>query len=464
MSVIREYRTANEVVGPLMIVDKVKDVHYNELVEIELHNGDIRRGQVLEVDGDKAIVQLFEGSSGINLKKAKIRFAGHPLEVGVSEDMIGRIFNGMGKPIDGGPDLLAEKYLDIDGQAINPVSRDYPDEFIQTGISAIDHLNTWVRGQKLPVFSGSGLPHNELAAQIARQATVLNSDENFAVVFAAMGITFEEAEFFMNDLRKTGAIERSVLFINLANDPAIERIATPRIALTTAEYLAFEKDMHVLVIMTDMTNYCEALREVSAARREVPGRRGYPGYLYTNLSTLYERAGRIVGKKGSVTQIPILTMPEDDITHPIPDLTGYITEGQIILSHELYKKGFCPPIDVLSSLSRLKDKGSGKGKTREDHAATMNQLFAAYAQGKKVEELAVVLGESALSETDKLYIKFTKEFEEQYINQGFNTNRSIEETLNLGWKLLSILPRTELKRIKDDMLDKYLPSLAQDNE
>ncbi|RCW16473.1 V-type ATP synthase subunit B [Streptococcus gallolyticus] len=464
MSVLKEYRTVSEVVGPLMIVDQVSGVHYNELVEIKLHNGDVRQGQVLEVQEDKAMVQLFEGSSGINLEKAKVRFTGHPLELPVSEDMVGRIFNGMGKPIDGGPDLIPEKYLDIDGQAINPVARDYPDEFIQTGISAIDHLNTLVRGQKLPVFSGSGLPHNELAAQIARQARVLNSDENFAVVFAAMGITFEEAEFFMNDLRQTGAIDRSVLFINLANDPAIERIATPRIALTTAEYLAYEKDMHVLVIMTDMTNYCEALREVSAARREVPGRRGYPGYLYTNLSTLYERAGRLVGKKGSVTQIPILTMPEDDITHPIPDLTGYITEGQIILSHELYHSGYRPPINVLPSLSRLKDKGSGEGKTRGDHAATMNQLFAAYAQGKQAAELAVVLGESALSDTDKLYVAFTKRFEEEYINQGFQTNRSIEETLDLGWELLSILPRTELKRIKDEMLDQYLPQTKTDDK
>lgn len=464
MSVLKEYRTVREVVGPLMIVDQVSGVHYNELVEIKLHNGEVRQGQVLEVQEDKAMVQLFEGSSGINLEKAKVRFTGHSLELPVSEDMIGRIFNGMGKPIDGGPDLIPKKYLDIDGQAINPVARDYPDEFIQTGISAIDHLNTLVRGQKLSVFSGSGPPHNELAAQIVRQATVLNSDENFAVVFAAMGITFEEAEFFMNDLRQTGAIDRSVLFINLANDPAIERIATPRIALTTAEYLAYEKDMHVLVIMTDMINYCEALREVSAACREVPGRRGYPGYLYTNLSTLYERAGRLVGKKGSVTQIPILTMPEDDIMHPIPDLTGYITEGQIILSHELYNSGYRPPINVLPSLSRLKDKGSGEGKTRGDHAATMNQLFAAYAQGKQVAELAVVLGESALSDTDKLYVEFTKRFEEEYINQGFQTNRSIEETLDLGWELLSILPRTELKRIKDDMLDQYLPQTKTDDK
>lgn len=371
--------------------------------------------------------------------------------------MVGRIFDGMGNVIDGGPELLPEASLDVNGQAINPVSRDYPDEFIQTGISAIDHLNTLVRGQKLPVFSGSGLPHKELAAQIARQATVLNSDEKFAVVFAAMGITFDEAEYFMEDFRKTGAIDRSVMFINLANDPAIERIATPKIALTTAEYLAYEKDMHVLVIMTDMTNYCEALREISAARREVPGRRGYPGYLYTNLSTLYERAGRLVGRKGSVTQIPILSMPEDDITHPIPDLTGYITEGQIILDRALDKQGIQPPINVLPSLSRLKDKGSGEGKTRKDHASTMNQLFAAYATGKQAKELAVVLGESALSKTDKLYVEFTDRFEKEYISQGFQTNRTIQETLDLGWELLSILPRTELKRIKDEMLDEFLP-------
>ncbi|VTS12373.1 V-type ATP synthase subunit B [Streptococcus pseudoporcinus] len=456
MARIKEYRTVSEVVGPLMIVDQVSGVHYNELVDITMQNGDKRQGQVLEVHHDKAVVQLFEGSSGINLAKSKVRFTGHPLELAVSEDMVGRIFDGMGKPLDGGPELIAEKFLDIDGQAINPISRDYPDEFIQTGISAIDHLNTLVRGQKLPVFSGSGLPHNELAAQIARQATVLGDDGKFAVVFAAIGITFEEAEFFMEDLRKTGAISRSVLFINLANDPAIERIATPRIALTTAEYLAYEKNMHVLVIMTNMTNYCEALREISAARREVPGRRGYPGYLYTNLSTLYERAGRLVGKAGSVTQIPILTMPEDDITHPIPDLTGYITEGQIILSHALYNSGLEPPIDILPSLSRLKDKGSGEGKTRADHAATMNQLFAAYAQGKQAKELAIVLGESALSDTDKLYVAFTNQFEERYINQGFTQNRSIEESLNLGWELLSILPRTELKRIKAEVIDRYL--------
>ncbi|WP_348920100.1 V-type ATP synthase subunit B [Enterococcus rotai] len=453
---IKEYRTINEVVGPLMIVEKVEGVKYEELIEVRMQNGEIRRGQVLEINGDKAMVQIFEGTSGINLRDSKVRFLGHPLELGVSEDMVGRIFDGLGRPKDNGPEILPEKMVDINGEVINPVARDYPDEFIQTGISAIDHLNTLVRGQKLPVFSGSGLPHKELAAQIARQANVLNSDEEFAVVFAAIGITFEEAEFFMEDFRQTGAIDRSVMFMNLANDPAIERIATPRMALTAAEYLAYEKGMHVLVIMTDMTNYCEALREISAARREVPGRRGYPGYLYTNLATLYERAGRIRGLKGSVTQIPILTMPEDDKTHPIPDLTGYITEGQVILSRELYKSGIQPPIDVLPSLSRLKDKGTGEGKTRIDHAPTMNQLFAAYAQGKQAKELAVVLGESALSDVDKIYAKFADRFEKEYVNQGFYTNRSIDETLDLGWELLSMLPRTELKRIKDDMLDEYL--------
>ncbi|WP_028273748.1 V-type ATP synthase subunit B [Atopococcus tabaci] len=454
---LKEYRTVSEVVGPLMAIEGVEGVKFDELVDIELQNGERRRGQVLEIDGDRAMVQIFEGSSGINLKDTKARFLGRPLTLDVSEDMIGRTFDGMGRVSDGGPDLIPEKSLDINGIAINPIARDYPDEFIQTGISSIDHLNTLVRGQKLPVFSGSGLPHKELAAQIARQASVKDSDEGFAVVFAAIGITFEEAEFFLNDFKKTGAIDRSVVFVNLADDPAIERIATPRMALTAAEYLAFEKDMHVLVIMTDMTLYAEALREISAARREVPGRRGFPGYLYTNLSTLYERAGRLEGAKGSVTQIPILTMPEDDITHPIPDLTGYITEGQIILSRDLYNSGIQPPINVLPSLSRLKDKGIGEGKTREDHAATMNQIFAAYAAGKEAKELAVVLGEAALSDTDRKYVQFTDKFEEEYVNQGNYTNRSIEETLELGWKLLSILPRAELKRIKDDMLDKYLP-------
>lgn len=458
---LKEYRTINEVVGPLMTVEGVEGVKFDELVDIQMQNGEKRRGQVLEIAGDKAMVQIFEGSAGINLRDTKVRFTGKPLSLGVSEDMVGRVFNGMGQVNDGGPNIIPEKMLDINGEAINPMARDYPDEFIQTGISTIDHLNTLVRGQKLPVFSGSGLPHKELAAQIARQATVLNSDEKFAVVFAGIGITFEEAEFFMEDFRKTGAIDRSVMFLNLANDPAIERIATPKMALTAAEYLAYEKDMHVLVIMTDMTNYCEALREISAARREVPGRRGYPGYLYTNLATLYERAGRIRGLKGSVTQIPILTMPEDDKTHPIPDLTGYITEGQIILSRELYNNGIEPPVDVLPSLSRLKDKGTGEGKTRKDHAATMNQLFAAYAEGKQAKELAVVLGDSALTDTDKKFADFATKFEEEYVNQGFYTNRSIEESLNLGWQLLSILPRTELKRIKDDMLDEYLPQKGE---
>lgn len=453
---LKEYRTIGEVVGPLMAVEKVSGVKFEELIEVRLQTGEIRRGQVLEVQEDKALVQIFEGTAGVNLKDSKVRFLGHPLQLGVSMDMMGRVFDGLGRPKDNGTPILPEKMMDVNGEVINPVARDYPDEFIQTGISSIDHLNTLVRGQKLPVFSASGLPHKELAAQIARQATVLNDSEDFAVVFAAIGITFEEAEFFMDDFKKTGALDRSVLFMNLANDPAIERIATPKMALTAAEYLAYEKGMHVLVIMTDMTNYCEALREVSAARREVPGRRGYPGYLYTNLATLYERAGRIRGLKGSVTQIPILTMPEEDKTHPIPDLTGYITEGQIILSRELYKRGIEPPVDVLPSLSRLKDKGTGAGKTREDHAATMNQLFAAYAQGKQAKELSVILGESALSDTDKIYAKFADRFEKEYVNQGFNTNRSITETLDLGWELLAMLPKSELKRIKEDMIAKYM--------
>ena len=455
---LKEYKTITEVVGPLMVVEGVEGIKYYELVDIETQTGELRRGRVLEVNGDKAMVQLFENSAGLNLKDSKVRFLGRPLSLGVSEDMIGRVFDGMGRPKDNGPKIIPEKTLDIEGTAINPVSRDYPSEFIQTGISAIDGLNTLVRGQKLPIFSGSGMPHADLAAQIARQARVLGTDSKFAVVFGAIGTTFEEAQFFIDDFKKTGAIDRTVLFMNLANDPAIERIATPRMALTCAEYLAFEKGMHVLVILTDLTNYCEALREVSAARKEVPGRRGYPGYLYTDLSTLYERAGRIKGREGSITQIPILTMPEDDKTHPIPDLTGYITEGQIILSRELYKQNLMPPIDVLPSLSRLKDKGIGKNKTREDHADTMNQLFAAYATGKEAKELAVILGESALSDTDKAFVKFTNAFEEKYVAQGFETNRTIEETLNLGWELLKILPRTELKRIRDEYLEKYLPA------
>ncbi len=453
----REYKTVTEVVGPLMLVDEVSGVTYDELVEIELKDKSIRHGRVLDINRNKALVQLFEGAQGINLKESKVKFLGKPLELGVSTDMLGRVFDGLGRPKDGGPNIMPDKKRDINGEAINPVARNYPSEFIQTGVSAIDGLNTLVRGQKLPVFSGSGLPHAELAAQIARQSKVLSGTSKFAVVFAAIGITFEEAEFFIEDFRKTGALDRAVLFMNLANDPAIERIATPRMALTVAEYLAYEKGMHVLVILTDITNYCEALREVSAARKEVPGRRGYPGYLYTDLSTIYERAGRIKGREGSITQIPILTMPEDDKTHPIPDLTGYITEGQIILSRELYRKGINPPIDVLPSLSRLKDKGIGKGKTREDHADTMNQLFSAYAQGKEAKELSVILGESALSDLDKKFAKFSDKFEETYLNQGFQSNRTIEETLGIGWKILETIPRTELKRIRDEYLEKYLP-------
>jgi len=440
-----------------MIVEKVTGVKYDEIVEIEIQTGEIRRGKVLEINQDKAVVQLFESQRGINLAGSKARFMGRPLELGLSTDMLGRVFDGMGRPKDNGPNIIPEVRRDINGVPINPVSRDYPSEFIQTGISAIDGLNTLVRGQKLPVFSASGLPHAELAAQIARQARVLNTDTNFAVVFAAIGITFEEAQFFINDFTKTGAIHRSVLFMNLANDPAVERTSTPRMALTTAEYLAYEKDMHVLVIMTDITNYCEALREISAARKEVPGRRGYPGYLYTDLAGLYERAGRIKGRGGSITQIPILSMPEEDITHPIPDLTGYITEGQIILNRELHRKGIVPPIDVLPSLSRLKDKGIGKGKTREDHADTMNQLFSAYAQGKQAKELAVILGESALSDADKIFARFADAFEQEYISQGFYGNRSIEETLAAGWKLLAMLPKRELKRIRDEYIEKYMP-------
>lgn len=452
----KEYRSIKEVVGPLMLVEGVEGVKYDELVEIEQADGEIRLGKVLEVNGSNALVQLFEASQGLKISTSKARFIGHGIELSVSEDMLGRVFDGMGKPADGGSEIIADKRLDINGEPINPAARDYPDEFIQTGISAIDGLNTLVRGQKLPVFSASGLPHAALAAQIARQAKVLGADSKFAVVFAAIGITYEEADFFISDFRRTGAIDRAVLFMNLASDPAIERIATPKMALTAAEYLAFEKGMHVLVIMTDITNYAEALREVSAARKEVPGRRGYPGYLYTNLASLYERAGRIKGKEGSITQIPILTMPEDDKTHPIPDLTGYITEGQIILSRELYKKGINPPIDVLPSLSRLKDKGIGAGKTREDHADTMNQIFAAYARGKEAKELSAILGEAALSAVDLKYAQFAEEFEKLYVSQGFEANREINETLDIGWKLLSVLPRSELKRIKDKFIDKYL--------
>lgn len=453
---LKEYNTIKEVVGPLMLVEGVEGVTFDELVEIRQESGEIRRGRVLEVERDRALVQLFESSNGLRIDNSTARFLGRSIELSVSMDMLGRVFSGMGEPKDGGANIIPEQRKDINGEPLNPAARDYPSEFIQTGISSIDGLNTLVRGQKLPVFSGSGLPHAQLATQIARQAKVLGGDSNFAVVFGAIGITFEEADYFISDFKRTGAIERAVLFMNLADDPAIERIATPRMALTAAEYLAYEKGMHVLVILTDITNYAEALREVSAARKEIPGRRGYPGYLYTDLASMYERAGRIIGKPGSITQIPILTMPEDDKTHPIPDLTGYITEGQIILSRELYRKGIEPPIDVMPSLSRLKDKGIGEGKTRVDHAATMNQLFAAYSRGKDAKELAVILGDAALSDMDKIYAKFADTFENEYVAQGYSKDRDIAETLDIGWKLLSVFPRGELKRIREDMIDEFL--------
>ena len=454
---LKEYKTIAEVFGPLMVVKAVEGVKYDELAEVELPDGEIRLAKVLEVNGDTALVQRFGGSTGINIVETKIRLLGKGVELGLSQDLLGRIFDGLGQPIDGGPNIIPEKRVDVNGNPINPFARDYPSEFIQTGISSIDGLNTLVRGQKLPIFSASGLPHSQIAVQIARQAKVLGKEEDFAVVFGAMGITFEEYDYFRTDFQKTGAIDRSVLFVNLASDPAVERIATPRMALTAAEYLAYDKGMHVLVILTDMTNYCEALREVSAARKEIPGRRGYPGYLYTDLSTIYERAGRIKNVKGSITQIPILTMPEDDKTHPIPDLTGYITEGQIILGRSMHRKGIFPPIDVLPCLSRLRDKGMGLGKTREDHAGWANQLFAAYARGKEVEELAVILGEAALSDTDKIFLKFAKQFEQQFVQQGPYEDRSIIETLEIGWRLLAMLPKTELKRVSDEFIEKYRP-------
>ena len=459
MRLPKEYNTISNLSGPLMMVDKIADVAYDELAVIRLANGEKRRGRVLEITEDRALVQVYEGSTGIDVNSTQIRFLGDVLKLPVSEDMLGRIFNGRGDPIDGGTAIIPEDTLDVNGNPMNPYSRDFPSEFIQTGISTIDGMNPLVRGQKLPIFSGSGMPHNKMAAQIARQATVISGHANFAVVFAAMGITFEEASFFMEDFRKTGALERTVMFVNLADDPAIERISTPRLALTCAEYLAFEKGMHVLVILTDLTNYCEALREISAARKEVPGRRGYPGYLYTDLATMYERAGRLRGKEGSITQLPILTMPEDDKTHPIPDLTGYITEGQIILARGLHRRGIYPPVDVMPSLSRLKDKGIGKGKTREDHADLMNQLFAAYSRGKEAKELAVILGEGALSDEDKAFAAFSDKFEDKYVRQGEYENRKVEDTLQLGWDLLTLVPTKELKRIRDEYIDKYLKPL-----
>ncbi len=453
---IKEYLTVKEIVGPLLLVEGVEGAKYGELVEVEFPDGSVGLGNVLEVSEDRVLIQSFEETRGLDVANTKIRFRGRGLELGVSRDILGRVFDGLGRPIDGGPEIIPDARLSISGNPINPYARDYPSDFIQTGISAIDGLNPLVRGQKLPIFSGSGLPHSRIAAQIARQSAVLGKEEEFSVVFAAMGITFEEANYFISEFKRTAAIERTVLFVNLADDPAIERIATPRVALTAAEYLAFELGMHVLVILTDMTYYCEALREVSAARKEVPGRRGYPGYLYTDLATIYERAGRIKDERGSITQIPILSMPEDDKTHPIPDLTGYITEGQIILSRELHRRGIYPPIDVLPSLSRLKEKGIGEGKTREDHSNLSNQLFSAYARGKEAKELAVILGEAALSDVDKLYAKFSDEFEDRFVRQGEFENRTIEETLAIGWDLLRMLPRAELKRVKREQIEKYM--------
>ncbi len=452
---LKEYLTISSISGPLVVVEKTENIKYAELVEVEFSDGQIRRGKVLEISEDKALVQMYEGTQGLDVLDAKVRFLGRTQELAVSEDLLGRIFDGAGRPRDNAPAIIAKKRMDINGNPINPSSRDYPSEFISTGISTIDGMNPLVRGQKLPIFSGSGLPHARLTAQIARQAKVLGKEEAFAVVFGAMGITFEEANFFMTDFRNTGAIERSVLFINLANDPAIERISTPRLALTCAEYLAFDLDMHVLVILIDMSFYCESLREISASRKEIPGRRGYPGYLYTDLATLYERAGRIKGKIGSITLFPVLTMPEDDKTHPIPDLTGYITEGQIILSRELHRKGIYPPIDVLPSLSRLKDKGIGQDKTRQDHSDVLNQLFACYSRGKEARELTVILGEAALSDLDRIYLKFANEFEDKFVRQDETEERSIIQTLEIGWQLLRMIPRSELKRIREEYLNKY---------
>jgi len=461
---IKEYQTVAEIQGPLMLVEMVDEAKYGHIVDIELGDGSIRHGQILQVENDKVLVQVFEGTRGIDVERTTARFLAKPLELAVSPDILGRVFSGLGEPKDDGAALIPHKRLDINGQPINPFARDYPNEFIQTGISTIDGLNPLVRGQKLPIFSGAGLPHDELTAQLARQATILGEGEAFAVVFAAMGITFEAAQFFIDDLHNTGAIERAVMFVNLANDPAIERIATPRFALTAAEYLAFDLDMHVLVILNDMTNYCEALREISAARKEVPGRRGYPGYLYTDLATIYERSGRIKDKKGSITMVPVLTMPEDDKTHPVPDLTGYITEGQIILSRSLHRKGVAPPVDVLPSLSRLKDKGIGEGKTREDHADLYNQLYAAYARGKECQELATIMGEAALSDEDKNYMKFANAFEAKYIGQDYYENRTVQQTLDLGWELLSMFDNVELKRIDIKLIEKYMPRFRKVNE
>jgi V/A-type H+-transporting ATPase subunit B len=451
----REYRSVTQVAGPLMIVEGVEEVAYGEVVHIRTPEGENRMGQVLESQENVAIVQVFEGTRGLDTDQTRVRFSGDIMRISLSKEMLGRSFDGLGRPIDGGPEIIPEIRTPIIGAAINPTARAYPNEFIQTGVSTIDGMNTLVRGQKLPIFSGSGLPHNGLAAQIARQATVLSSEAPFSVIFAAMGITHEEANFFMNSFESTGALERIVSFINLADDPAIERIITPRMALTTAEFLAFSCDTHVLVILTDMTNYCEALREISSAREEVPGRRGYPGYMYTDLSTIYERAGRITGKQGSITQMPILSMPDDDITHPVPDLTGYITEGQFVLSRELHRKGVYPPVDVLPSLSRLMNEGIGEGRTRADHLGVSDQCYSAYAEGRDVRSLVAVVGEEALSERDRLNLKFAEIFEERFVSQGVGENRTIEQTLSLGWELLSIFPEGELKRIDEKYVKQY---------
>ena len=458
---LKEYQTVTNIYGPLMLVEMVEQAKYGHIVDVELADGSVRHGQILQVENDKVLIQVFEGTSGIDVDESTVRFLAKPMELAVSAEILGRVFTGLGVPQDGGEPLIPDERLDINGRPINPYARDYPNEFIQTGISTIDGLNPLVRGQKLPIFSGAGLPHDNITAQIARQATILGKGEEFAVVFAAMGITFEAAQFFINDLQQSGAIERAVMFVNLADDPAIERIATPRFALTAAEYLAFDRDLHVLVILNDMTNYCEALREISAARKEVPGRRGYPGYLYTDLATVYERAGRIKGKKGSITMVPVLTMPEDDKTHPVPDLTGYITEGQIILSRPLHRKGIAPPVDVLPSLSRLKDKGIGEGKTREDHADLYNQLYAAYARGKEAQELATIMGEAALSDEDRNYMSFAAQFEARYVSQDYYENRTVETTLDLGWELLSMFADQELKRIDVELIKKYMPKFRK---
>ena len=453
-----QYVGLNEINGSLVVLDHVKGASYDEMVEIQLKNGTTRSGRVVQIEGEKIVVQVFEGTNDLTLENTKTKLLGRPMELPVSKEILGRVFNGAGRPIDGLGEIYAEEMMDINGLPLNPVSRVYPRNYINTGISSIDCLATLIRGQKLPIFSGSGLPHDRLAVQIVKQAKVADeSGKGFAIVFAAMGVTNDVANYFTRSFKEAGVMERVVMFLNLSNDPIIERTLTPRCALTAAEYLAYKQNMHVLVIYTDITSYCEALREFSSSKGEIPGRKGYPGYLYSDLASLYERAGIIKGAEGSVTQIPILTMPNNDITHPVPDLTGYITEGQITLSPELNSAGIYPPVDVLPSLSRLKDKGIGKGKTREDHADTMNQLFSAYAQGKQAKELSAILGESALSETDKKFAKFAEAFEEQYVSQGFETNRSIEETLNLGWKLLKILPKTELKRIRDEYLEKYMP-------